>query len=97
MAGKVVQMDMLQGEKTFEQMLVGMIKGLFARDQAREKDIKQLIAIIQDLDEKLDRKQEQIDNLAASQAIQEVRSREEARLARPDFFLNTLPKEAFSF
>lgn len=64
MASKVVQLEMFPNDKACpEKVMLGMMKGLFARDKQRDTDIKKLLELIMDFDAKIEDTKKRIDNI----------------------------------
>ncbi len=65
MSGKIVQLDLFMTEKEqFEEMVVKSMRGLFARDTARQKELKKLFERNLELEEVIFRMSNRLNRIA---------------------------------
>jgi hypothetical protein len=66
MASKIVQPEFFpKPQRSHEEIMLGMIKGLFARDKQRDQDIEKLMSMIMDSEKRIDETKQQINNIVA--------------------------------
>ncbi len=64
MSGKIIQLEMFPKQpRSSEEIMLGMIKGLFARDAQRDRDIKKLLEMLMDSNQRIDETRQEIKNI----------------------------------
>jgi hypothetical protein len=70
MASKIVQPEFFPANKPcHEAIMMGMLKGLFARDAQRDKDIKKLLEMLLDTNQRIDEIKGELRNIVAYDSL----------------------------